>query len=67
MLLNRFKKVYSHRLSGIAKNRIGMIRNRDGGSRMTDRHLTSTIKSSSKYRAQLRIHPSEKRGGISVN
>jgi len=67
MLLDRFKKIYSRRLSGPTKNRIGLTKKLAGGTKKNERKREIILKSSSTHRPQIRIYPSENFGGIVVN
>ena len=63
MLLNKFKKIYTHRRPW-GKNRIGPIKKHQGTIRNHSLHPVTFAQSSKISKIQIKIWPAEAGGGI---
>ena len=67
MLLNKFKKIYSQRSTGKAKNRIKVIRKNEGGKCIPDRNVQIVLKSLARRHPRIKIYPSANYGDAVIN
>lgn len=67
MLLKKFKRIYSQRRSGPARNRLGLIRKNEGSKRIPTHNVELILQSSPLRQPKIRIYPSENCGDALVS